>query len=257
MSGMLLRRCRGRVPFLAFSPCQRLLIRPLAYSLFPRKTNHSPLPCARHASTTSANKEVSESSTASTTGDIYHGPLSATFKRLKIFSLSSLGLSITLAPFMFLVESSLPFPARIALASIAIGTSGLSTALVSWCGSPYVYTLKRLTTSDGREGLELITSSLIMKARVTRVYDPYFLIETRRPFAKWELAKELTLPPERSLDSIVPGKEETVAETLDHDGNILGRWIVQWDEKGQGKCHEAGSVIRHFNVHEELLCKSS
>ena len=64
------------------------------------------------------------------------------------------------------------------------------------------------------------------------MYDPYFLIETRRPFAKWELAKELDLPPERPLGSITPGKEETVAETLDGDGAILGCWIVQWDENG-------------------------
>ncbi len=100
---------------------------------------------------------------------IYHGPLAKTFKKLKLFSLASLSLSITLAPFMFLVEANLPASARVALASIAIGTSGLSTALVGWCGKPYVKTLKRLKTSDGAEGLELITYTLFMMPRVTRV----------------------------------------------------------------------------------------
>lgn len=171
---------------------------------------------------------------------------------------------------MFLVEANLPVSARIALASIAIGTSGLSTALVGWCGKPYVKTLKRLKTSDGAEGLELITYTLFMMPRVTRVsrkknifgvddvnyclqvYDPYFLIETKRPFAKWELARELPLPPDRSIESITPGKEETVAETLDIDGNILGRWLVQWDENGRGKCHQAGTVVRY--VFHSIAC---
>ncbi|KAF8633388.1 hypothetical protein AX17_004559 [Amanita inopinata Kibby_2008] len=154
---------------------------------------------------------------------------------------------------MFIVESSLPLTARLALASIAIGTSGLSTALVGWCGKPYVGTLRPLTATDGSEGLELTTYSLTLRPRITRVFDPYFLIETKRPFAKWELAESLTLPPDRPVKSLEKGQEETVAETLDASDNVLGRWIVHWEEGGQGKCREAGNVVRHFNVHEELL----
>ena len=127
---------------------------------------------SRLSSTVAEKKsELAEPHPSQSAAQIYNGPLSATFKRLKIFSLGSLGLSITLAPFMFLVESSLPVPARLALASIAIGTSGLSTALVGWCGKPYVYTLKRLKTEGGREGLELFTYSLILRSRITRVWD--------------------------------------------------------------------------------------
>jgi len=33
----------------------------------------------------------------------------------------------------------------------------------------------------------------------------------------------------------------------------LGRWIVKWEEGGIGKCRQVGQVVRHFNVHEELL----
>ncbi|PFH52162.1 hypothetical protein AMATHDRAFT_122267, partial [Amanita thiersii Skay4041] len=177
---------------------------------------------------------------------VYHGPLTTTFRRLKIFSLASLSLSFTLAPFMFLVESSLPVSARFALASIALGTSGLSTALVGWCGKPYVDVLKRLTTKDGSEGLELTTYSLTLQPRITRVYNPYFLIETKRPFAKWELASQLEASADESGNpkSDTVGQEETVAETLDKNGNLLGRWIVQWGENGQGRCREAGNVIR-------------
>ncbi|KAK2463102.1 hypothetical protein APHAL10511_004757 [Amanita phalloides] len=231
-----------------FSHCSRCPP-PLRNNL---KANRSPFqPGLRLLSTLGESKF--EAHASSSNPATYHGPLALTFRRLKLFSLGSLTLSITLAPFMFLVESNLPMSARLALASIAIGTSGLSTALVAWCGKPYVKTLKRLKTSDGAEGLEMITYTLGLQPRVTRVYDPYFLIATHRPFAKWELARELPLPPDRSIKSITPGKEETVAETFDIRGHILGRWLVQWDENGRGKCHEAGNVVRFFNVHEELL----
>lgn len=101
----------------------------------------------------------------------YEGPLAQTFRRLKIFSLSSLSLSCTLAPFMFIVESNLPMTARVALTSIAIGTSGISTGLVGWCGQPYVTRLRYLQPeeNDGVEGIRLITQNLLLKPRITTV----------------------------------------------------------------------------------------
>ncbi|KAF9012549.1 hypothetical protein BDQ17DRAFT_1344140 [Cyathus striatus] len=184
----------------------------------------------------------------------YLGPLAPTFRRLKVFSLASLSLSFTLAPFMFLIESNLPLSARFALASIAIGSSGISTAMVGWCGKPYVTTLKRIPSDPQgtAETLEMTTLTLLLHPRVTKVYDPYFLIETRRPFAKWELADTISLPPNKDSASL-SGQEETIAETFDKDGRVLGRWIVKWEQNGEGKCREVGTVARYFNVHEELL----
>lgn len=103
--------------------------------------------------------------------NLYHGPLAPTFRRLKIFSLASLGLSATLAPFMFLIESNLPMTARFALAGIALGTSGTSTALVGWCGKPYVTTLRRLKQDEngGTEVIEMSTLTLTLQPRLTRV----------------------------------------------------------------------------------------
>ena len=100
---------------------------------------------------------------------IYNGPLTATFRRLKVFSLASFGLSVTLAPFMFLVESNLPLSARFALASIATGTSGLSTFLVAWCAKPYVTSLNRIISEDKTEILEMTTMTLTLRPLVTRV----------------------------------------------------------------------------------------
>jgi hypothetical protein len=108
----------------------------------------------------------------------YNGPLAPTFRRLKLFSLSSLTLSFALTPFLFIIESSLPASARIALAGTALGTSGISTYLVAWCGRPYVATLNRIPSSDNPDApyiLEMTTMTLALRQRVTRVFDTTFL----------------------------------------------------------------------------------
>jgi hypothetical protein len=212
---------------------------------------------------------------------IYVGPLTRTFRRLKIFSLSSLALASSLSPFIFIVESSLPSTARAALATTALATSGVSTALVAWCGRPYVTTLRNLastststsppsppnSTSEAQKqlqdqdqdhqeqtaahshshnenvpaGIELTTLTLTLSPLTTRVYDPAFLCDTTRAFARWELARSVQLPSEDAV-GVRPGSEETVAETMDGAGNVLGRWIVTWGEDGEGSCRAEGRV---------------
>jgi len=127
--------------------------------------------------------------------------------------------------------------------------------MVAWCGKPYVTTLKYIRPEEngGAEGIEMTTMSLTMKPRITKVYDPSFLVETRRAFAKWELARKVVIPKEEGERQVKPGQEETIAETSDKDGNVLGRWVVTWGENGEGTCRELGNVMRYFNVHEELL----
>lgn len=49
---------------------------------------------------------------------------------------------------------------------------------------------------------------------------------------------------EEVLKAFVPGKEETVAETMDKTGAVVGRWIVKWEENGTGTCRQVGSVVR-------------
>ncbi|KAF7973062.1 hypothetical protein HWV62_16366 [Athelia sp. TMB] len=203
---------------------------------------------------------VSATQLKDTSAAEYQGPLSSTFRRLKLFSVMSFGLSAALSPIMFIIESSLPMGARASLAGIAISTSGISTLLVSWCGSTYVTTLRHLrpADNDGIEGLEMTTLSLFLRKRVTRVYDVDFLVQTTRPFAKWELAETVAFgSAQPGVDAVrragEPGEEETVAETISADGEVTGRWIVRWEEGGVGRCRKVGSIIRHFNVHEELL----
>ncbi|KAI0042570.1 hypothetical protein FA95DRAFT_1564219 [Auriscalpium vulgare] len=255
------------------------------FSLSPSHLRRSrPLSTAASASPpfdTSASTAPSTSqSTPDSTTDtnvLYSGPLTKTFRHLKLFSLTSLGLSCTLTPFLFVIPSGLPFSARAALAITALGTSGISTALVAWCGRPYVTAIRRLpaaptptptptTPINGAPpthpapshndyapaGVELQTLTLALRPLATRVYDPVFLADTERPFAKWELAGAVQLPAE-DVGSVEEGEEETVAETIDRQGEVVGRWIVRWGKDGDGFCRGEGDVVRYFNVHEELL----
>lgn len=185
---------------------------------------------------------------------VYNGPLARTFRSLKIFSLSSFGLATALTPFMFIIDTSLPFVARCALAATAMGTSGVSTGLVGWCGQPYVATIRTLPGAkvDGAadpapaEGIQLETFTLTLRLRYTNVYDFAFLTETRRPFAKWELAENVQL--QRTAQDDVP-PEETVAETIDARGTVIGRWIVSWNEnRTEGTCRAEGKVQRYCTL---------
>lgn len=177
----------------------------------------------------------------STQVEFYKGPLSATLKRLKVFSISSLALTTALTPFMMIIESNLPIHARVGLVAAALGTSGLNTALVNWVCSPYIVSMKKLP-ADGTLLHEITTQSLFLRPRITTVYDPAFLVDTRRPFAKWTLADQVTSPP--SLPDPPVGQEETVAETKGPDGTVLGRWVVKWQADGRGICHATGNVVR-------------
>jgi hypothetical protein len=57
------------------------------------------------------------------------------------------------------------------VASMAVGTSGLSTGLVGWCAKPYVSTLRRLVPEKdgGTEGIEMTTFDIFLRPRITQV----------------------------------------------------------------------------------------
>lgn len=183
---------------------------------------------------------------------VYHGPLASTFRRLKIFSLFSLGLTTSLSPLILIIDAPLPDSARYALAATALATSGVSTALVSWCGAPYVSTAKK--TEDG-SAIEMETKNLFLQSRITKVYDPVFLVDTQRFFAKYELAEKISASASSGgLSDPKRPVEETVAETRNEAGDLLGRWIVKWEGR-EGRCREIGTVHRcDFQYYLHLVC---
>ncbi|KAI9361351.1 hypothetical protein BD770DRAFT_441373 [Pilaira anomala] len=69
---------------------------------------------------------------------IYTGPLANVAKKLKLFSITSLGLGAGISPFIFAIDVPVPFVAKAALAGAAIVTSSASTGLIQWVMSPYV-----------------------------------------------------------------------------------------------------------------------
>ncbi|KAK7057594.1 hypothetical protein R3P38DRAFT_3304062 [Favolaschia claudopus] len=222
---------------------------PLALSVYPK---------LRRSESTVANSNTSSPHVTITPDQIvYRGPLTPTFKRIKAFSIGSLSLCITMAPVIFAVESNLPWSARAFLVGTAVGTSSASTLVIAWASRSYV-TAMRVKTSptDGEvQSTELTTLTMFLRPRITRVYDPLFLVPVDPPssFAKLELPELVLLPPHLRDTLPAPGTEETVAETTDAQNRVLGRWIVRWGENGEGSCYAQGTVIRQFNVHMELL----
>lgn len=198
----------------------------------------------------------------------YTGPLAKTFRSLKLFSLSSLGLITALSPVLFVIEApAFPMSARVAMAGTAILTSAGSTGLVGWCGAPYVSSMRRITsstpsshstipTSSNPEAVEMTTKNLLLKDLRTSVYDPTFLGPTSRPFATWELQSQLRVQvsslDEAIRNTVAAGEEgvQTVAQTVDAEGKVQGEWIVRWKqdesepEFAVGQAVSTGKVLR-------------
>jgi hypothetical protein len=193
----------------------------------------------------------------------YTGPLARTFRSLKLFSLSSLALSTAMAPIFFLIESPMPTAARAALAFGALGTSAFSTALVGWLGGPYVSSMRRvpITKTNGEEegeAIEFKTKSLFLRDLNTTVFDTAFLTQTGRPFAKWELAREMEAQVDESRVGRKEGEEEVIAQTCDSKGVVKGEWKVRWKAIGDGGMLQGvgfgkGKVVRSVLTFIELM----
>ncbi|KAG2217866.1 hypothetical protein INT45_012781 [Circinella minor] len=95
---------------------------------------------------------------------IYTGPLSNVAKKLKIFSVTSLGLGTGISPFVFLIDVPVPFIAKAALVGAAVTTSAASTGLIQWVMSPYVTKI-----SQTNDELTIHTLSFLARDHQTKV----------------------------------------------------------------------------------------
>jgi len=89
-----------------------------------------------------------------------------------------------------------------------------------------------------------------------------FLGQARRPFTKWQLqdAVEVDTLQDGGASRRRAGETEVVAETLDKNGKVLGRWVAEWERRPDapphvliGRASSRGRMVGYFNVHEELL----
>ncbi|KAG9452587.1 hypothetical protein H6P81_005491 [Aristolochia fimbriata] len=83
------------------------------------------------------------------TGVVYHGPISSTIKKVKLLSLSTCCLSVSLGPVItFMTAPEMNVILKGAVASSVIFLSATSTAILHWFASPYVHKLKWQPGSD-------------------------------------------------------------------------------------------------------------
>lgn len=164
---------------------------------------------------------------------IYTSPAEKPVRLLKLFCVSGTAVTFAAAPLLMLIDSSLPMVARVTALAFATFGTGSTTVFVARYFSGYVSSIyKDADTGD----LVFSTSTLFLRPRLTTVYDKSFLVPSDRPGAKFALAEHVN-------GTGADGAEETIAQTTDADGRVLGRWIVRWD-KGIGRCRAAGNVVR-------------
>ncbi|KAL9939481.1 hypothetical protein V8E36_001298 [Tilletia maclaganii] len=210
-------------------------------SLRSLSTSSSP----RSSTTTSAPAAPASSSPSHDILATYTGPLHKTFRRLKVFSLSSLAFASILTPYLLIGPGSLDTGGRIVLVLAALGASSLSTALISWIGKPYVGKLELVRVPVGKEekqqqdplppsSTRLIaeTTSWRLQPLRTTIFQPSYIRGTSRPFAAWQLAAEPTPIPalprsETSTSSAV--LRSLIAETRHaNTDQLVGRYWVEW-----------------------------
>lgn len=173
----------SRVVTPSLLPCRHFTLSLVRRSVAASATTNASATTPEPTTTTTPKENKDAETDDNVYNKLYVGPLESTFRRLKIFSLTSLALSTTLAPFIFMIESNLPPTARMALAAIAITTSATSTGMVAWCGKPYVTQLRYIRPEEngGAEGMEMTTMSLLMKPRITTVSVERIPISSQSP----------------------------------------------------------------------------
>ncbi|KAL1916754.1 uncharacterized protein VTP21DRAFT_5458 [Calcarisporiella thermophila] len=122
----------------------------------------------------------------------YYGPLGTVAKRLKIFSVCSLGASLALTPLIFIVGAEeITLAARCALAGAAISTSSLSTFLINWLLGPYVikFQVDTLTAEqiNAKTPIALETLTFLGRIHETKATLGDLEPSSGRPMTTWRL----------------------------------------------------------------------
>ncbi|KAI3458983.1 hypothetical protein Pfo_015646 [Paulownia fortunei] len=97
-------------------------------------------------------KEREEGNEEKNTGVVYYGPISNTIKKVKLLSLSTCCLSVSLGPVItFMTSPDMNVILKGAVASTVIFFSASTTAALHWFVSPYVHKLRWQPGSDSFE----------------------------------------------------------------------------------------------------------
>lgn len=119
------------------------------------------------------------------TGVAYYGPISSTIKKVKLLSLSTCCLSVSLGPVItFMTSPDMNVILKGAVASTVIFLSASTTAALHWFVSPYIHKLRWRPGSDTFEVemLSWLATSLPRTVKFSDVRPP----ETNRPFVTFK-----------------------------------------------------------------------
>ncbi|XP_068635390.1 uncharacterized protein [Aristolochia californica] len=147
--------------------------------------------CASHvaATTTESDSKISigpqKNATAGEDGKetavVYQGPISSTIKKVKLLSLSTCCLSISLGPVItFMTAPEMNVILKGAIASSVIFMSATSTGILHWFANPYIHKLKWQPGSDVFE-VQMMSWLASYIPRTLRFADVR-LAQTNRPF---------------------------------------------------------------------------
>ncbi|KAK9913276.1 hypothetical protein M0R45_037098 [Rubus argutus] len=118
-------------------------------------------------------------------GIVYYGPISSTIKKVKLLSLSTCCLSVSLGPVItFMTSPDMNVILKGAVASSVIFLSASTTAALHWFVSPYIHKLKWKPGSDSFE-VEMLSWLATYIPRTIKFADirpP----ETQRPFVTFK-----------------------------------------------------------------------
>ncbi|XP_022890107.1 uncharacterized protein LOC111405448 isoform X1 [Olea europaea var. sylvestris] len=119
------------------------------------------------------------------TGVVYYGPISNTIKKVKLLSLSTCCLSVSLGPVItFMTSPDMNVILKGAVASSVIFLSASTTAALHWFVSPYIHKLRWQPGSDSFE-VEMMTWLATYVPKTIKFADirpP----ETNRPFVSFK-----------------------------------------------------------------------
>lgn len=116
---------------------------------------------------------------------VYYGPISSTIKKVKLLSLSTCCLSVSLGPVVtFMTSPDMNVILKGAVASSVIFISASTTAALHWFVSPYVHKIRWQPGSDSFE-VEMMTW-LATYVRKTIKFADIRHADTNRPFVTFK-----------------------------------------------------------------------
>ncbi|KAF8395222.1 hypothetical protein HHK36_019164 [Tetracentron sinense] len=119
------------------------------------------------------------------TGIVYYGPISSTIKKVKLLSLSTCCLSVSLGPVItFMTSPGMNVILKGAVASTVIFLSASTTGALHWFVSPYIHKLRWQPGSDSFE-VEMLSWLATYIPRTIKFAD-IRPAETNRPFVTFK-----------------------------------------------------------------------